>query len=73
MSSRRFLFVVDAPAHPPQIALRAEFATRCVDLATVRAATTDQNGELRAHVRSVAAPPRRLRNESRGASRPAVR
>ena len=46
MSSRRFLFVVDAPPHPPQIALRAEFAICCVDLATVRVATTDQNGEL---------------------------
>jgi len=46
MSSRRFLFVVGAPARLPRIAVSPEFANRCVDLATVRAATTGQNGKL---------------------------
>ena len=46
MSSRRFLFVVGAPARLPQIAVSPEFANRCVDLGTLRAATTDQNGAL---------------------------
>ncbi len=46
MSSRRFLLVVGAPALPPQIAVGPEFANRCVDLATVRAATTGQNSKL---------------------------
>ena len=46
MSSRRFLLVVGAPALPPQIAVGPEFANRCLDLATVRAATTGQNSKL---------------------------
>jgi hypothetical protein len=46
LSSRRFLLVVGAPALPPQIAVGPEFANRRVDLATVRAATTGQNGKL---------------------------
>jgi hypothetical protein len=39
------LLVVGAPARPPQMAVGAEFANRCVDLATVRPATTGQNSE----------------------------
>ncbi len=35
-SSGHFLLVVGAPARPPQFAVGAEFANRCVDLATVR-------------------------------------
>jgi hypothetical protein len=46
MSSRRFLLVVDAPALPPQIEVGPEFANRCVDLATLRAATTGQDSKL---------------------------
>jgi hypothetical protein len=46
LSSRRFLLAVGAPALPPQIAVDAEFANRCVDLAAVRAATTGQNSKL---------------------------
>ena len=46
MSSRRFLLIVGAVALPPQIAVGAEFANRCVDLATVRTAATGQNSEL---------------------------
>src|SRR5271166_1494568 len=46
LSSRRFLLVVGAPALPPQIAVGSEFANRCVELATVRAATTGQNSKL---------------------------
>jgi hypothetical protein len=45
MSSRRFLLVVDAPA-APQIEVGPEFANRCVDLATLRATTTDQDSKL---------------------------
>ena len=45
-SSRHFLLVVGAPALAPQIAVGAEFADRCVDLATVRPATTGQNSRL---------------------------
>jgi len=40
------LLVVGAPALPPQIAVGSEFANRCVELATVRAATTGQNSKL---------------------------
>lgn len=43
MSSRRFLLVVGAPT---AVGGRPEFANRCVDLATLRAATTGQNGKL---------------------------
>jgi len=46
MSSEHLLLVVSAPAHPPQIAVGAEFVSRCVDLATTRAAVTGQNSEL---------------------------
>ena len=46
MSSKRFLLVVGAPTLPPQIAVGPEFANRCVDLATVRAATTGQNSKV---------------------------
>jgi hypothetical protein len=46
LSSRRFLLVVGAPALPPQISVGPEFANRCVDLATVRAAATSQNNKL---------------------------
>ena len=46
MSSRRFLLLVGAPALPPRMALGAEFANRCVDLATVRAAAAAQNSKL---------------------------
>jgi hypothetical protein len=40
------LLIVVAPALPPQIVVGAEFADRCVDLATVRAATTGENNKL---------------------------
>jgi hypothetical protein len=43
LSSRRFLLVVGAPT---AVGGRPEFANRCVDLATVRAATMGQNGKL---------------------------
>ena len=46
MSSRRFLFVVGALTLPSHIAVGTEFANRCVDLATVRAAATGQGGKL---------------------------
>ena len=46
MSSRHFLFVIGARVLPPKIAVGAEFANRCVDLATLRAATTGQNSKL---------------------------
>jgi hypothetical protein len=40
------LLVVGASTLPSQIAVGPEFARRCVDLATVRAATTGQNSKL---------------------------
>jgi hypothetical protein len=40
------LLVVGAPALPPRIVAGPEFTNRCVDLATVRAATTGQNSKL---------------------------
>jgi hypothetical protein len=46
LSSRRFLLVVGAPALPPHTAVGPVFANRCVDLATLCAATTGQNSEL---------------------------
>jgi hypothetical protein len=46
MSSRRFLLIVGAPALPPQIEVGPEFANRCVDLATLRTATTGQDSKL---------------------------
>jgi hypothetical protein len=46
LSSRRFLLIVGAPALLRQIAVGAEFASRCVDLATVRAATTGEANKL---------------------------
>jgi hypothetical protein len=45
LSSRRFLLVVGAPALPPQIAVGPEFASLCVDLATVGATTTGRNSK----------------------------
>jgi hypothetical protein len=46
MSSRHFLFVIGARVLPPKIAVGAEFANRCVDLATVRAGINGQDGKL---------------------------
>ena len=46
MSSRRFLLIVGAPALLRQIAVGPEFADRCVDLPTVRAATTGEKNKL---------------------------
>jgi hypothetical protein len=46
LSSRRFLLIVGAPALLRQIAVGPELANRCVDLATVRAATTGENNKL---------------------------
>jgi hypothetical protein len=40
------LLIVGAPALLRQIAVGAEFASRCVDLATVRAATTGEANKL---------------------------
>jgi hypothetical protein len=45
LSSKRFLLVVGAPALLPQIAVGPEFGDRCVDLATVGAATTGRNSK----------------------------
>ena len=45
MSSRRFLLVVGAPL-PQQIAVGAECALQCLDLATVRAASAGQNSKV---------------------------
>ena len=46
MSSRRFLLIVGAPALLRQIAVGPELANRCVDLPTVRAATTGEKNKL---------------------------
>jgi hypothetical protein len=46
LPSGHFLLVVGAPAHTPQIAVSAEFANLCVDLATVRPAAAGENSKL---------------------------
>ena len=46
MSSRHFLFVVGARVFSPKIAVGAEFANHCADLATLRAAIKGQDGKL---------------------------
>ena len=46
MSSRHFLFVIGAHALRSKTAVAPEFASRCVDVATVRAAVQGQESKL---------------------------
>ena len=46
MSSRHFLFVIAANRLAAKTAVRGDFADRCVDLATLRAAIAGQYGQL---------------------------